>query len=290
MARVLLDLSGPVAQWAYAQKMFGAIDVNNIRNLAASIAVFAGVAVCAPAHSMVQYTLISGSCPASGSSTTTGNTCSYGDGSGGSITSTAWANTGGFPDSTLESAVMQQSIFNPDGSGVRWVDGGSAESGSSPHHAMDNNGNIEMMLFDLGGQFTMTHVDLAWVGFDSDISILAYTGADPFDANTKVGTQTVTDSTETLTSEGWEVVANISNTSVGLNDFSASSAGTVSRYWLVSAFAQSFGPSWTAGNDAVKVRGVKGIFDTTDGGTEVALPATLLMLAAVLPFIRRRVT
>ncbi|MCZ8130981.1 MAG: hypothetical protein O9284_06715 [Steroidobacteraceae bacterium] len=64
---------------------------------------------------------------------------------------------------------------------------------SSPNHAMDNDGPLEFVLLQFSTTVNVRRLDSGWVGRDSDISLLAFTGP--------VATNTVNAALASLTSQ-----------------------------------------------------------------------------------------
>jgi MYXO-CTERM domain-containing protein len=178
----------------------------------------------------------------------------------------------------------------------------SGESGTSPEHAMDNNGKLEMLMFSFDTSFALSNVTIGWPSstYDTDISILAWTGAgDPRTA--------VTGSNENnLLATGWDLVGHYGN----LNDYEAravNGSAVSSSYWIVSAFSKygdASAPSWDGSKDFMKLYSIKGQFTCVNsnpndpscnpgggGGGNVSEPGSIALagLALVGVFgVRRR--
>jgi MYXO-CTERM domain-containing protein len=179
----------------------------------------------------------------------------------------------------------------------------SGESGTSPEHAMDNNGKLEMLMFSFDSSFALSNVTIGWPSstYDTDISILAWTGAgDPRSA--------LTGSNENnLLATGWDLVGHYDN----LNDYEAravNGSALSSSYWIISAFSKygdASAPGWDGAKDYMKLYSIKGQFTCVNaspsdpscnpgsgGGGQVSEPGSMalagLALAGVFGVRRRR--
>lgn len=178
------------------------------------------------------------------------------------------------------------------------------ESTSSPEHAMDNNGRLEMLMFSFDESFALGNVMIGWPDstYDTDISILAWRGAgDP--------TAAITSSTENnLLATGWDLVGNYEN----LNDYEskAVNAGNISSsYWIISAYSKygdASQPGWDGAKDYMKLYSIAGKFScvnsnpndkecnpgTPPPGNQVSEPGSIalasLALVGVIGVRRRR--
>jgi len=65
------------------------------------------------------------------------------------------------------------------GLGVRNRDRTNGDSGetSSPQHAVDNINRYDSLRFDFTSAVRLTQLNIGWMGSDSEITVLAYTGA-----------------------------------------------------------------------------------------------------------------
>src|SRR3569623_174591 len=110
----------------------------------------------------------------------------------GGITATAsgWSNTADSANATnvqLDSAYITLNgssglgVRNNDCTGFANCTGGTSgrdtNEGSSPEHAIDNNGRVDSILFSFTDKVNLTSFSAGWVSTDSDFSVLAYTGA-----------------------------------------------------------------------------------------------------------------
>jgi hypothetical protein len=217
----------------------------------------------------------------------------------GGITATAsgWANTVGSANVMLASAYI--TLNGSSGLGVRNNDcygysnctGGSsgrdANEGSSPEHAIDNNGRVDSMLFSFTDKVNLTSFTAGWVSTDSDFTVMAYTGtSDPAGLAGQ--------SYAGLLANGWSLIGNIlAGSSAGAHDFANS---TYSSYWLIGALNTFVGGDPAkAGNDNFKLISLAGCTcdnappgtpgcggTTTGGGGGVPEPGTLFLMGAGL--------
>ncbi|WP_296661561.1 exosortase-dependent surface protein XDP1 [Thiobacillus sp. 0-1251] len=215
----------------------------------------------------------------------------------GGITATAsgWSNTVGSANVLLDSAYITLNgssglgVRNNDCSGFANCTGGTSgrdtNEGTSPEHAIDNNGRTDSILFSFTDKVNLTSFSAGWVSTDSDFSVLAYTGAG--NPATLAG-QSYTD----LLSNGWSLIGNIlAGSSTGAHDFTNS---TYSSYWLIGALNTMVGGDSTkAGNDYFKLISLAGCTcdnappgtpgcSTGGGGGGVPEPGTLLLMGAGL--------
>lgn len=140
------------------------------------------------------------------------------------------------------------------GSGFGIYNQAEGLSASSPQHAMDNNGKLDMLALHFTGasstdlSVVLTSITSGWYQTDSDISLLRWGGS---------GTPVITGKTQAqLLSAGWQLVsgyANMPSDSAVATGLSALSQG--SSWWLISAYSSLWGggEGWTEGNDYVKL-------------------------------------
>ncbi len=188
-----------------------------------------------------------------------GNTKTYCPASGPSVTASAWANTADIAPvpagANTALAVAQLEVFSG-GLGVRNADwnlavGKDTSEGSSPEHAVDNNERFDSVRFDFASSVQLSSLNIGWVGSDSDITVLAYTGGGaPALAGTTYGSLTG--------GGGWTLVGHYLNAGTGAEAINA--LGYSSRYWLVGAHNSLVGGSDKQydGNDAVKIKSLTG--------------------------------
>jgi hypothetical protein len=165
---------------------------------------------------------------------------------------------------------------------------------------MDNlNNGYDFMLFDFGGDWAVTDVDIGWRREYTNMStpeldVFYWSGnTDPQMASSN------------LTDDGWELLGQfaVSENNFG-DDVEVQSSAQVqdstaysSQYWLVApstcgAMGRVSSPCASERNDAFKLASLTGdTLPTTPppgGGNEVPEPASLLLLGGALPFLRRK--
>ena len=214
------------------------------------------------------------------------------------VTTTGWANTAN-NDTTLEQGWVAR---YGGGLGVRNEDWnrspGDAGEGSQPEHAVDNDDRFDFVLFDFGGtNVSLTEISLGYRQTDADISVLAYTGSGSLDLTSR----TYTETTQDLTTNGWELVGNYDVDSIDNSNpyTTAINANNVeSSYWIVGAYNSVFGgctdPYYhcqlSPYLDHFKIASISGIEPPDTPPNEIPLPGTLLLMSAAgLPlWLRRR--
>lgn len=170
------------------------------------------------------------------------------------------------------------------GFGVRNT--GEGLNASDPQHAMDNDGQQELLLFKFDSSIALQQFQLGWYATDSDISVLAYTG-------TGNALSALTGAKEdNLLSSGWSLVGHFADNAYNTVSFNTGAGAISSSYWIVSAFSK-FGqssPTWTDANDYVKLKMVAGNFtcvNSNDPGcttppTGVPEPVSLALVGVAL--------
>lgn len=216
------------------------------------------------------------------------------------VTVAAYSNTGGTNGSAnalnnAASQTIQTATWNPTYGGIANADACTSGSycdyneGISPEHAIDNNQRYDMALLDFSatGSVNLKTLKLGWAQYDSDVTVMAYTGAAPFSTANKLIGATYAQ----LIGLGWQTIGNYANVGTANNlDLTGAntqtlSAGKYSSYWLVGAYnplaagttvylassstngsgTDPTGSSLGVGNDNIKLASVGGIVCT--GGT-----------------------
>ena len=116
------------------------------------------------------------------------------------------------------------------------------ENTATPQHAMDNFGSTDAILLNFSNSVILKQLTVGWAAYDSDISVLRYTG---------VGAPVLAGKTiAQALSSGWvsvgnyETVAGESQTDGGGNNstVTAINAGNgSSSWWLISAYSSGYG-------------------------------------------------
>lgn len=208
-------------------------------------------------------TWTSSDCTASGSGS--GNSYICGSGTG-AMTAQAWSTTGS--GGTYRTATV-----------TRWdggfgVNNGGSSEGSSPQHALDNQNNTDLIGLSFAQRVTLSSLKLGWVHNDSDLSVLAYTGASAPSSLTGFSAATLLGA-----GSGWSLVGNYAN--VGTNTKTINTGDASSSWWLVSAYNSNFGSGTGlgGGNDYVKLLSVAGTPEEPPGVPE---PGTLALAGVAL--------
>ncbi|ANH70499.1 hypothetical protein ABE85_12190 [Mitsuaria sp. 7] len=143
----------------------------------------------------------------------------------------AYSSTAGFAQSTL-------AYYSGSGFGVT-APGGDSQS---PNHALDNYGYQDLILLKFDSAVNLTQVKLGWWQYDSDITVLAYTGSTSGDVASTINGKTAS----TLKSaNGWSLVnsyadvGNNANSTVNLN------TSLTSSWWIITAYNSQLGGSPT---------------------------------------------
>lgn len=180
-------------------------------------------------------------------STTVGVTVTAFSATGGTST-TSQADASSRNTRTLETAYL--SIYTPNnGLGVVNRDGTTSTSpavsssttasdsgeyiNGGNEHSMDNNGRSDVMLLTFTDQIALQSLKLGWIGSDSDVFVLAWSGTGtPASLAGKTFESIAADSANDP-ANGWRLVSNLSN--VGLNTTTSFNTATPisSSYWLI---------------------------------------------------------
>jgi len=194
----------------------------------------------------------------------------------------AYVSTAGFAASTL-------AYYSGSGFGVTAPSGDS----QSPNHALDNYGFQDLILLKFDDLVKLTQVKIGWSQYDSDISVLAYTGNT---SGVNVASTISGKTASTLTGSGWSLVGSYADLVSGSNK-SINAQGVSSSWWIITAYnsqlggaptgsdgsssglTRGLGTSYT-GYDFVKLYSVSGTTGTTL--QRVPEPATLALSAVAL--------
>lgn len=145
----------------------------------------------------------------------------------------AYSSTGAFAQSTL-------AYYSGSGFGVT-APGGDSQS---PNHALDNFGYQDLILLKFDSAVNLTQLKLGWWQYDSDITVLAYTG------NTSSGDAASTiagkNAGNLKSANGWSLVNSYAD--VGSANSLNLNTSLTSSWWIITAYNSQLGGAAT-GND-----------------------------------------
>ena len=220
----------------------------NKQRLASTALTALALAAASPlANAVSTWTFDASSCNGSGSGYETSWSC--GSGATG-VTASAWSTaTSGGNEGSYRTADIN--LYDGSGFGVRNRESNSGDSGS-PEHATDNQNGTDLIALSFGQKVTLSSLSVGWWSNDSDLSVLAYTGA-----GTPASLSNYSASTLLGAGSGWTLVGNYAG--AGANQ-SINSANISSSWWLISAYNSNFGSGsgLGQGNDYVKLLAVAG--------------------------------
>lgn len=192
--------------------------------------------------------------------------------------------------STSNFAASQLNYYGGDGWGVKAPSG----DGSSPNHATDNFGYQDLILLKFDDLVKLTKVTVGWYGYDSDISVLAYTGATQ--GVNVADTITSRNAGNLVANGGWQLVGSYADLAAD-SAKSINAQGLSSSWWIITAYNSQLGGAPTgadgsttgltrgvgsqsyAGYDFVKLYAVSG---TAPQRQNVPEPATLALASVAL--------
>jgi hypothetical protein len=108
--------------------------------------------------------------------------------------------------------------------------------GVNPEHSIDNQQRNDMALLSFSKSVRLTSLSLGWKYNDSDMTVLAYTGAAPLNV-TGAGTMNFVGLTYSqLLSNGWTMIGNYADVAINTARTINNSATPIySSYWLIGA-------------------------------------------------------
>jgi hypothetical protein len=271
-----------------------------LTTLCASVAL---LGVSLPAAAVIDsWDTVSGAsgCGWSGTNCAWGNVRSYTSDNGqNNVSASAWSNTVGTSNTNIDDAYL--AVYGSNGLGVVNQDAANGTDSNEayndyPEHAMDNNERFDSILFSFDQAIKLTTVDIGYRNTDADISVLAYTGGATLPTNLDSYFNGL--SYSALISNGWTLIGNFANLSLGSNSVQSPSS-VYSSYWLVGAYNSAFGSGsgLGAGNDYMKIAGLAGERQSQCngggcGGGSVPEPSSLVMaglaVALALSAMQRR--
>lgn len=143
------------------------------------------------------------------------------------------------------SSIDSTSVDFWSGSGI----GVGGESSSDGQHSLDNYNGFEVALLSFDEAIRLETVKAGWSATDSDLFVLAYTGAG---TPTNLASTSLTGgSFSNLTNSGWSLIGNYSNvgtSTVNLGTTSGAFANSYSSFWLIGAGGFSAGTGVTSGD------------------------------------------
>ena len=122
----------------------------------------------------------------------------------------------------------------------------TGESTLSPQHAMDNFGSTDAILLNFSNSVILKQLTIGWAAYDSDVSVLHYTGVGAPALAGKTIAQALLSGWKSV--GNYETVASASQTDGGAGNGTATIINTgngSSSWWLISAYNSGYGGSNT---------------------------------------------
>lgn len=149
------------------------------------------------------------------------------------------------------------------GYGINNRQSGDTGEGTSPEHAIDNDGFTDAIAYSFQKSTVLESVRIGWSGTDGDFSVLYYAGTgDAFAAMSSWGTETG------FAASGWKLLnhynvgANITSPDVDVSLNNSGQNKVSSSFWMVTAYNSAFGTtgfnSVSNGRDFFKLLSVSG--------------------------------
>lgn len=236
------------------------------------------MALALPASAMSSWGNLGGSCSATpGSGLPMGNNLNCGTQGGVTLAADAFSNANG-ATSTTGTTFATAALYNWGSSNGLGVVNQYENASSTGPHATDNQYGTDVVRLKFSSAVTLTSVGVGWVGGDSDLSVLAWTGSGT-PGQVASTTLTGTAGTSTLLN-GWTLVGNYANLGSQPGKVMSFSSAIYSSYWLVSAYNTAFGGSLDTNKDYFKLLSVAG--NTQLSGNQNPEPASLALFGVAL--------
>ncbi|MGS0753380.1 hypothetical protein ACVBEH_00630 [Roseateles sp. GG27B] len=164
-------------------------------------------------------------------------------------------------DGTVAAAAYSTSLTGSSNfaaaSGLTGYSGGglgvNQENTGVPNHALDNQGNLEMILLQFTQAVTLSSLNIGWADYDSDITVMAYQGPTTTNTSAAAGATVTAKNISNLKvatagSTGWNLVGSYAN--VVVNAATTINASNLSSsWWLVSAYNSTIGGTVAGADD-----------------------------------------
>ena len=220
---------------------------------------------------------------------------------GPNVQATAWSNTGTDPAGAPVGNQIQNAYlaaWSGNLGVINRTEGGNTTgtpTASSPNHSLDNSGQYDSILLSFDSAISLTGVRIGWPdgAYDSDITVLAYTGGGSFSGFSSSATY------ESLTASGWTLVghyADADRSPSSTDPALAIDTDVTSRYWLIGAYNPLVGGTSSSADtscqstsgkscdtytkDYVKILAVTGVNSPPPGPGRVPEPSAWMLLFA----------